>query len=189
MSWLDSLFSTPKIQVNSIKYPKRSTLDLSGQDGSTVSVTDDPTNDQLNVQFTGGLPQIRFNYPGDASAGATLATFVFDFLCDAGTVSEVWIMPLETSTLTANDGNYATIQLEYIPNHNIEGEEAVAEITTKTIASGGSGDWDGSSFAAITVPLVGDALSFPAHSSFCLSIYKIGVGIQLPPFVLVVKVV
>lgn len=118
----------------------------------------------------GWIPHSRPKATDAAANTNTAATYFGKSPCDAEVV-EVDFIP--DSTLTAHDSNYATLTVKK------NGSTTVASITTKTSASGGSGNWTAGTEVPLTVVTTG-ASELAEDDTLELEIQKSGTGVVVP---------
>lgn len=117
----------------------------------------------------------------DGAAATATAEHALLRASQALVVKSVEFIP--DATLTANDATYASIVVQ---RRNADGSGAVtvASVSTKTSASGGSGNW--AAFAAVSLALTAANLVLAAGQVLTVEITKASTGVVVPAGKLVV---
>jgi hypothetical protein len=156
----------------------QSQLLVSNLGGATVPAGTPSLSGAFDLVSDGNI--IHLSHNKDATDAIATQTFpVTTFIGGYGVryFQQFYIFP--SSSLTANDADYATIQFLRINSSGGVGI-VLAEITTQTAGAGGSGNWTlGNPIVIPTSSWVTNRLN--KNEGICVRITKTGAGVIVPP--------
>lgn len=98
---------------------------------------------------------------------------------------KAWLEPTNGTGLVAVDADFATIIVRARDAAHAN-PKIIAQVTTKTVAAGGSGNW--AQGVRVPIPLNNVDLSMVDGSGLTVEITKGGMGVVVPAFILFVEV-